>query len=535
MFEPSAAKVMAAGHLALVLHGHLPFVRRLQAGSLQEDWFHQAVLESYLPLLHHLQRSANDPRQAPALSLSLSPTLLAMLADPLLCSRFPDWVMRRQRILQWAPPPQHHAAAHLSQQLDAMLAFWHQMEGRLIPAFQALQRQGVLDLLTCGATHGYLPLLREPRSAVVAQLRVAVEHHRHHLGCAPLGIWLPECAYFEGLDRLMAAEGLRYAVLDAHGLLQALPRPRYGVYAPICSPGAVAFMGRDSTATLPVWSARDGYPGQACYREFYRDLGWDLPPEQLQKMGIPDSRPLGLKLHAVGPRSCPLEHKPLYAPEDAELQVQADAEHYVQGRVQQLQKLQSAMGSQPPLVVAPFDAELFGHWWYEGPQFLAALWRAAPRHQLGFTTLRRCLEDSPRLQLCCPAPSSWGQGGYHGYWLNDTNAWAVPLWYRCGLRMERLVVRHGRHQQSQRLLRQAARELLLLQSSDWSFILRSGTTTDLAREQIHRHGDRFQELADALDSGQALPPAWLKAVEAEDNLFPDLNLEPWLPAPSISA
>ncbi|MYK85920.1 MAG: DUF1957 domain-containing protein, partial [Synechococcus sp. SB0669_bin_7] len=311
---------MAAGHLALVLHGHLPFVRRLQAGSLQEDWFHQAVLESYLPLLHHLQRSAEDPRQSPALSLSLSPTLLAMLADPLLCGRFPDWVTCRQRILEWAPPQHHHAAAHLSQQLAAMLAFWRQLRGRLIPAFQELQRQGVLDLLTCGATHGYLPLLREPRSAVVAQLQVAVEHHRHHLGCAPLGIWLPECAYFEGLDRLMAAEGLRYAVLDAHGLLQALPRPRYGIYAPICSPGAVAFVGRDSTATLPVWSARDGYPGQACYREFYRDLGWDLPPEQLEEMAIPNARPLGLKLHAVGPPSCPLEHKPPYSPQDAKCQ-----------------------------------------------------------------------------------------------------------------------------------------------------------------------------------------------------------------------
>ncbi|MYG38969.1 MAG: DUF1957 domain-containing protein, partial [Synechococcus sp. SB0676_bin_10] len=229
------------------------------------------------------------------------------------------------------------------------------------------------------------------------------------------------------------------------------------------------------------------------------------------------------------------EHKPPYSPEEAKCQVQADAEDYVQGRVRQLRQLQSAMGSQPPLVVAPFDAELFGHWWYEGPQFLAALWREAPRQQLRFTTLRRCLEDSPQLQLCRPAPSSWGQGGYHGYWLNETNAWAVPLWHRCGLRMERLAATHGHHKQRKHLLRQAARELLLLQSSDWSFILRSGTTTDLAREQIHRHGERFQALADALDSGQAPPPAWLKAVEAEDNLFPDLHLKPWLPAPSRPA
>jgi len=526
---------MAAGHLALVLHGHLPFVRRLQAGSLEEDWFHQAVLESYLPLLYHLQRSVEDPQQAPALSFSLSPTLLSMLADPLLCGRFPGWVACRQRILEWAPSPYHHGAAQLGQKLEDMLAFWRQLGGQLIPAFQDLQQQGVVDLLTCGATHGYLPLLRQPPSAVVAQLRIAVQHHQHHLGCAPLGIWLPECAYFEGLDRLMAAEGLRYAVLDAHGLLQALPRPRYGVYAPICSPGSVAFVGRDSRATLPVWSAQDGYPGRACYREFHRDLGWDLPLEQLEQMGISSARPLGLKLHCVGPASCPLESKPPYSPEEAQLQVQLDAQDYVKGRLQQLKLLDSGMGGQPPLVVAPFDAELFGHWWHEGPEFLAAVWRQASHHQLAFTTLRRCLEGSPQLQLCRPAPSSWGQGGYHSYWLNETNAWAVPLWHRCGLRMEQLVASHGRRQNCQRLLQQAARELLLLQSSDWSFILRSGTTTDLAREQIHCHAQRFHKLADALDSGQSTTNDWLKAVEEEDNLFPNLDLKPWSPAPSVIA
>ena len=525
---------MAAGHLALILHGHLPFVRRLEPGSLEEDWFHQAVLESYLPLLSTVQRSVADPDQVPFLSLSLSPTLLAMLADPLLCGRFVDWVHCRQRLLDRAEPAYAAAAGALSQQLEAMVALWRELRGRLIPAFRDLQRQGVLDLLTCAATHGYLPLLREPRSAVVAQLRTAVAHHRQQLGQSPLGIWLPECAYFEGLDQLMTAEGLRYAVLDTHGLLHGLPRPRYGVYAPICSPGAVAFVGRDSAATLPVWSANDGYPGHAGYREFHRDLGWDLPLEQLRRSGIHSQRPLGLKLHCVGPRSCPLERKPAYAPAAAQRQVEADAIHYVQGRVRQLEGLQRML-NQPPLLVAPFDAELFGHWWYEGPDFLGAVWREAHRHGLAFTTLRSCLENRPQLQVCRPAPSSWGQGGYHSYWLNESNAWIVSQWHRCGLRMERLVAQQGRKRRWQRLLRQAARELLLAQSSDWSFILNANTTTELARQRIERHLRRFRQLATAIEQDRQPPVAWLRTVEAEDNLFHDLDLSPWSPPTSVPA
>lgn len=175
----------------------------------------------------------------------------------------------------------------------------------MLHRFQQLQRDGVLDLLTCAATHGYLPLLRHSPEAVRAQLINAVREHQRLLGVRPLGIWLPECAYYEGLDLLLRQCGLRYAVLDAHGLLHALPRPRYGVYAPICSPAGIAFFARDGAATLPVWSASEGFPGDGHYREFHRDLGWDLPEEELRAHGIPSARPLGLKLHRVSGRNCP--------------------------------------------------------------------------------------------------------------------------------------------------------------------------------------------------------------------------------------
>ena len=379
-------------------------------------------------------------------------------------------------------------------------------------------------------SHGYLPLLRDSPEAVRAQLLTAVREHQRLLGVRPQGIWLPECAFYEGLDRLLVSCGLRYAILDAHGLLHGQPRPRYGVYAPVCTPAGMAFFGRDSESTLPVWSARDGYPGDPSYREFHRDLGWDLPAADLEQRGIPCPRPLGLKLHRVSGRDCSLDAKQPYEPAEAQRCVQRDAVHFLQGRARHLQRLEGAMDRRP-LLVAPFDAELFGHWWYEGPQFLGALFRQAPSQGVDLVTLRETLSRGDALQLCQPSPSSWGQGGYHNYWLNDSNAWVIPEWNRASRAMVERVSRGVGSEAARALLDQAGRELLLAQSSDWSFILRAGTTTDLARERIQRHLGRFWTLLGAID-GTPLPPGWLEAVQREDGLFPLLNAADWTRLPA---
>lgn len=524
------AAAQAAGQLALVLHAHLPYVRSSAPGSLEEDWYFQALQECYLPLLAVLEAAAADPAQQPRLTLGLSPTLLSLLADRDLNQRFLPWLQLRQELLREAPSDCAAAAAALAEQLAAIEAQWRRCQGRLVPRFARLQQQGVLDLITCGATHGYLPLLREVPEAVRAQLLTAVREHTRQLGERPLGIWLPECAYYEGLDQQLVAAGLRYSVLDGHGLLHAQPRPRYGVFAPICSPAGVAFFGRDSNATLPVWSAREGYPGHGAYREFHRDLGWDLPEQQLSDAGISSRRPLGLKLHRVTAQGCPLEGKQPYDPAAAAEQVRAHAAHYLAGRAAELQGLGGSM-ARPPLLVAPFDAELFGHWWFEGPQFLAALFEQAATSGVELVSLRQVLACGHNLQVCCPSPSSWGQGGYHDYWLNDTNAWVVAEWQKAARAMVRRVNQGVGSAEQRDLLTQAGRELLLAQSSDWSFILRAGTTTELARERIHRHLDRFWRLLDAINSGSPLPEAWLTGVRREDGLFPLLNAADWASQP----
>ena len=521
---------MASGDLALVLHAHLPYVRSGEPGSLEEDWYFQALQECYLPLVQVLEAAAADPTAQPRLTLGLSPTLLALLSDTELNRRFLPWLQQRRELLAEADPHFAAAAADLEGQLQAAADQFRACGGNLLPRFRALQQAGVLDLISCAATHGYLPLLRDTPEAVHAQLVTAIRQHQRLLGERPLGIWLPECAYYEGLDRLMARCGLRYSLLDGHGLLHALPRPRYGVYAPICSPGGVAFFGRDNESTLPVWSASQGYPGDGVYREFHRDLGWDLPEERLEAAGIRSHRPLGLKLHRVTGQNCSLDQKQPYAPRRAAERVVEHAAAYLEGRAGLLDNLAATI-DRPPLLVAPFDAELFGHWWFEGPRFLAELFRQGPAAGVRFTHLREVLGRGEALQVCRPSPSSWGQGGYHNYWLNDTNAWVVGEWQRASRAMVGRVNRGVGSEVQRRWLTQAGRELLLAQSSDWSFILRAGTTTELARERINRHLDRFWRLLDAVERGTALPESWLRAVEREDGLFPDLNAADWATLP----
>ncbi len=282
---------MPNGELALVLHAHLPYVRSEKAGSLEEDWFFEALMECYLPLLQILEESSISKGQKPRVTIGLSPTLLSLLEDQSLKERFPDWLQLRINLLKSVSKEHQKAASHLEERIRNQLNQWNLCDGNLINRFGALQKSGIVDLLTCAATHGYLPLLRENPEAINGQLKTAVREHSRLFGIKPLGIWLPECAYYEGLDKLMTAAGLRYAVLDGHGLLHANPRPRYGLYAPICSKGGVAFFGRDSEATLPVWSARDGYPGDPNYREFHRDLGWDLPIKKPNEIGLKGPRP----------------------------------------------------------------------------------------------------------------------------------------------------------------------------------------------------------------------------------------------------
>ncbi len=517
---------MSEGKLALVLHAHLPYVRSAEKGSLEEDWFFQALLECYLPLLKVLEDASKSANQSPKLTISLSPTLLSLFNDQDLKNRFPEWLGIRLKILADSQENEHEAAKELTSFIEFQLSNWNSNKGDVIKRFSSLQDQSVIDIITCAATHGYLPLLREYPQAVKGQLKTAVREHFRVFGIKPKGIWLPECAYYEGLDELLKECELRYSILDGHGVLHSNPRPRYGIYAPICSKHGVAFFGRDSASTLPVWSAREGYPGDSEYREFHRDLGWDLPLKYLQKNGIKTSRPLGLKLHKVSESNKQINEKELYEPDLAKKKVRIHAKEYLMGRKRQLSVLKNKMKFQP-LLVAPFDAELFGHWWFEGPIFIKEIFKQSEAEGIELTTLKDYLTINPMLQICEPSPSSWGQGGFHKYWVNETNSWVVHEWSKASKEMIFRCNSGVSTNLELRILQQAARELLLSQSSDWSFILRAGTTTELARERIFRHLNRFWLLIKALGENNNFTELELRKIESEDFIFPLIQAGDW--------
>ena len=517
---------MTKGNLAIVLHAHLPYVRSEEPGSLEEDWFFQALVECYIPLLETLEKADRAKDQAPKITIGLSPTLLSLLEDEVLKNRFEKWVALRLEVLNAIETDCVEAAIYLTDHFKRQLDSWKNCGGDLIERFKRLQTSEVIDILTCAATHGYLPLLRENPEVVRAQLKTAIREHQRLFMNSPLGIWLPECAYYEGLDELMAESGLRYAVLDGHGLLNADPRPRYGLYAPICTRKGVAFFGRDSESTLPVWSARDGYPGNPNYREFHRDLGWDLSIENLKKIGINEKRPLAIKLFKISSKKTSLENKQQYDPKAANKSVEKDAENYLKERKKQLIKLEASMQINP-LLIAPFDAELFGHWWFEGPKFLSHLFIKSNKEGIKLITLKEALQAKVQIQLCNPSPSSWGQGGFHNYWLNKSNAWIVHEWSKAGREMVNICSGGFIDESNLKIIKQAGRELLLSQSSDWSFILKAGTTTGLARERINLHLKRFWMLINAIKDNNIVPDNIIEEIEKEDDIFPLISPIDW--------
>ncbi len=514
------------GKLAIVLHAHLPYVRKNEKNSLEEDWLFQAILECYIPLLKVMESSKKQDISNTKLTLSLSPTLLTLLQNKQIQKKFSSWSQTRIEFLTDLPHTEQTASKFLMKNIEDNYKYWDKCSGNLIDRFKKLNISGNLDILTCAATHGYLPILRENPKTVLGQIKTAIRSHENIFGTKPLGIWLPECAYYENLDEILFNCGIRYAVLDGHGILNASPRPRYGVYAPICSKKGVAFFGRDSESTLPVWSSKEGFPGNPVYREFHKDLGWELSSSELQKKGIPSRRPLGLKFHRITNNKGSLSKKEFYIEDEAIKKVEEHAEQYLFSRSKQLTKL-SMTSSFEPLLIAPFDAELFGHWWYEGPIFIENILKKSAKYSIKLTNLREFLLQKPNLQICDPSPSSWGQGGYHNYWLNEKNSWIVPEITKAGSVFVELSTIKFNDDFSVRLMKQAARELLLSESSDWSFILKAGTTTQLAKERIDKHLFRFWKLIDMINKNSIIDFKFLENIEEEDEIFPDLQIKDW--------
>ncbi len=516
-----------------MLHAHLPFVRHPEHEKfLEENWLYEAITECYVPLIQVIDRWIADGVDA-KLTMSVSPTLCAMLRDPLLQERY---MRHLDGLIELAEKETYRT--HWLPDFNALAGFYHERFkairqtylacGRdLVAALRRFQDAGKLEIATCAATHALLPLLIDDPPCLRAQILTARDDYRECFGRDPRGIWLPECAYCEGLDRYLREAGLRWFVTETHGVLHAQPRPRYSVFAPILTRQGVAAFGRDHQTARQVWSKAEGYPGDPRYRDFYRDVGFDLDFEYVRNyFPSPETRGFtGVKYHQITGKSP--EKRPYRRAEALEAAT-GHAGHFFDKRQEQFAKLAKII-DKPPIVLAPYDAELFGHWWYEGPEFLDFFVRKACEKSAAFvlTTPSEYLRKYPTHQVAEPAASSWGEGGYWKVWLNPSNQWIYGHLRAAQAGMRQLAEDFSKASGlEERALKQAARELLLAQSSDWPFILHTGTSPDYARKRVEDHLARFMKLREQIVN-KTIDAEYLRAIESADNLFPNVRHQYW--------
>ncbi len=503
---------------ALVLHAHLPYVRGHGMWPFGEETLYEALAETYLPLLRMLDRLWQEGVEAP-FTLGLTPVLQEQLADPRALEGFKAYAQDRLEraqgdYLRYQGTELEGSARHQVAFWELTLDHFHALGEEVLPAFRRAQDRGQVELLTSNATHGYSPLLGTD-GALWAQIKTGVAVYRRNFRRDPLGYWLPEMAYRPkgpwrppvegvpealraGVDELLMRAGIRYTFLDAHLVEGAAPLG-YGeaqgasgdpVYRVHELPSGLRVLFRNRETTLQVWSADHGYPGDGVYREFHR------------------KDPLsGLHHWRVTHRQAGLGAKAPYDPEAALARTRVHAEHFV-GLLQGL-----AQAHPEGVILSPYDAELFGHWWYEGMAFLEEVFRLlAQKGTPRPVRAREAVEgEAKRVQL---PEGSWGRGGDHRVWLNEKTLDYWRLVYQAEAAMARVV---AEGLLPERVLRQAMRELLLLEASDWPFLIDTGQAEAYARERYRLHGERFFSLL----RGASLEE--LEAIEDQDRLFPEAN------------
>ncbi|MDQ7786173.1 MAG: DUF1957 domain-containing protein [Thermodesulfovibrionales bacterium] len=522
------------GFLCIVLHAHLPYIRHPEHDNfLEETWLFEAITETYIPLLDMFERLIHDSVDF-RITISLSPTLVEMFHDPLLQQRYRHYLGKMIAFTE-----QELSRIKGDVHFEPVVTMYHERFRRilhlyedvykrdLVSAFENMSGTGKVELITTTATHAFLPVLSHCPQAVRAQILIGAEQHREKF-CGKLrGMWLPECGYIPGFDALLTEAGINYFFVDTHGILHGEPTPRFGASLPVrCPSGAVAF-GRDNQSAKQVWSSIEGYPGDFWYREFYRDIGFDLDLDSLKSYLHPDGLRTftGLKYYRITGKT---HNKKPYEREKAVKKAAEHAHHFLQSRGSQIQHLHGRLGIMP-IITAPYDAELFGHWWFEGPDWLDALFRIMHREQNNFRmiTPSEYLEEVAAgcsdLQVSQPSISSWGEKGYSEVWVNETNDYVYRHLFKAA---DRMVLLADTFPQSEGILRrainQAARELLLAQQSDWTFIMKNRTATGYAQKRIEEHLSRFTRLYDSIISDN-ISATWLGEVEERDKIFKNIS------------
>lgn len=550
--------------LVLALHSHLPYVLNHGRWPHGSDWICEAAIDTYLPLLEAL-RALADARVEASVTIGFTPVLANQLASPTFHHELELYFDQR---LQAAADGPAELAATGDQHLAPLARYWatrltrlrrlfRAIDRDLLGAFRRLEDEGRIEIMGSAATHGFLPLLAYDES-IRLQLALGRAEHRRLFGRAPTGCWVPECAYRprgvwaplpgapnsgmrRGIEEHLADAGFGYFFADSHMARAGSPLGLYGEPGPAeverwpSPPRAtttrhspyqsyrltgkhaerqVAALVRDPRSSAQVWSRQIGYPGHDAYLEFHK-IRW----------------PGGLKFWRVSAAGTDLGAKQPYVPDQALAQASRHAAHFAEmlGSI-----AARPTGGQSDVVVAPFDTELFGHWWFEGVDFLAHTFRAlASEPRVRPVTASRHLQERPPHSGLRLAQGSWGADGDFSMWLNAKTAWMWPKIWALESAFWHLAPAALALPAARPVLAQATRELLLLQSSDWQFIISTGEVTDYAIERFTLHGLDTERLLGALreglESGDFTAGQRIAAeLGPRDALFPD-------PLPAVEA
>lgn len=576
---------LASGHLVLLLHAHLPYCLFHGKWPHGSDWLAEAACETYIPLLNVIRRLAQEGKR-PGLTIDLTPILCEMLASDEFKRLLKAYIEEKREA---AAADRRQSTADGEEGQAALAGFWEEFyrarlddftdtyQEDLLSAFRGFQERGLIELITSAATHAYLPLL-DCDASISAQVGQGVKTYRSFFGREPQGIWLPECGYRpfappsgnsperQGIESILADHGLGYFFLDGHHLSRGYATDSTGegggygavtgepvwagqaggseyrftpdhdapdacetVYAGATSEGQgdayrvyrtgrqetgeCAFFARDGETSRRVWSSTRGYPGDPWYLEFHKK-----------------HTPGGLRYWRITDREGDLGGKLPYDPLRAQERVRKQARHFrdlVEGKLQRYR----ARAGRPGVMTLPFDAELFGHWWFEGVDWLYEVVSAF--HENCATMISqasRVLSDMPPADSVQVREGSWGQGGGHHTWHNKETAWT---WDRIRQAERHMLeaVKSDRDGFSGRVLRQMARELFLMQSSDWQFLITTGTAGDYGRSRFSGHHEAFEALRRML-AGYAAEGtvsdgdmSLLSTLEETDAVFQDISLK----------
>lgn len=550
------------GAFTFVLHSHLPYARQAGMWPHGEEWVHEALAETYLPLLDALYelRAAEVPFH---LTIGITPILAEQLGDPLIIEHFVHYASERAA---WAAADITRFESSGNDELAKLARFYHHWYARtltnfrdrydrnVLAAFKQLQDEGYIEIATSAATHGYLPLLARD-SSIFGQVATGVATYKRWFDRAPRAIWLPECAYRPaaldttvdpnvrrpGIESFLAAEGIRVFFSETHTVEGGKPVGKaagdaigpYGV-APraFATPltveeqqqpgttfrpywvgdaaGQVAVLARNNRTGLQVWSGEHGYPGDGWYREFHR------------KDAVS-----GMQYWRITGAKVDLGEKAPYDPDMAIERVREHARHF-SWLVSDLLRDYAEEKQQFGVISAAYDTELFGHWWFEGVEWLKEVLRAlASSETVELTTATRIIEEHGPDRVLDLPESSWGAGGNHSTWMNVETEWMWPIIHESERTMEGLVAQFPEAEGALRdVLAQAARELVLLQSSDWPFLVTTGQAKEYAIERFNEHVARFKQLATLAEQTAPLTNdqvAFVAGLRERDNPFADID------------